>query len=214
MPVIDTFGEWAAWHGAIFALTTDADRKMLAAWCDLFESLGYKVPELVEATEWLAANRPPKFRTEHLDSLQARLKAQRAEAASRVIASPEEDPRGQCSLCRGTGHVSVPTIRAIQRGQWGTCTVLCSCALGRWHRGQKTKYPLQTLEEYERELPDWRAVLAHHDALVRQEADVRDQTRTRDGVLSLELNRILNRLRARTDQRHARELEREADLWE
>lgn len=192
---MQTFTEWAEWHATLFGLTSDQDAKMLTAWTALFRQQGYTVPELVEATRWLAENEPPRYRSDHLDGLQRRLKLLRDQERKLWLdQSPPEDPRGRCVLCRGTGRVSVPTARALRRGQWGTCLVVCSCPLGKWYV-ERNQHHEQTLIDYEREVPGWREILREHDEGLKQEANARSHARG----LDRELGQMLRRLRVREE---------------
>lgn len=79
---------------------------------------------------------------------------------------------GDCALCRGNGMVVVPSLRAMQLGQWGTQAVLCRCALGRWVGARQTgddihgqrRPMMMTLDAYESQCGNWRELFAAHDA--------------------------------------------------
>lgn len=155
---------WAARHGQLFALTTDADARMLAEWAGLFARAGYAPAELTEATEWLATNAPPRFRTEHLPALLERLRDQRQRRPP-----PAEDRWGTCADCHGSGLVSVPNPKAVALGRWGTLAVACGCPAGR--RFREGRRAFLTLADYQAARPGWRDELAAHQALLRAEAE-------------------------------------------
>lgn len=146
--------EWTRWaerHGGLFGLIEDKDAGMLLELCEHFARQGHTPAELTEATEWLALNAPPRFRTEHLAALQERLREQRRRAGLRRPAA--EDDRGACVDCRGTALVSVPTLKAPP-GSCVTMAVVCGCPLGRSFRQRNPNW--LTLAQYELARPDWR----------------------------------------------------------
>src|SRR5262245_30441390 len=141
---------------------------MLLAWAGAFERSGYAVDELERATDWLATHAPPRWREDHLSALVARLRAQRAAEYEREPAGrPDEDPPG-CGQCRGSGWVSVPSRRQMMRGPWRGATegVYCTCELGDRVR---RRGPLgDSIDRYEREVPDWREMLERHWSAVAE----------------------------------------------
>jgi hypothetical protein len=159
---------------------------------------------LNKATDWLALNAHLRFRSDHLAALQQRMRQRRREGTYQP--QPEEiDDRGKCVLCLGTGRVIVPNPKALHKGEWGTCAVLCNCALGRWWEAQqrcwleqrkKDNIPRQrNLNDYEREVPDWKERLREHDDLLKQHVRASGYTREID----LALGEIKRRVQQRRD---------------
>ena len=169
------FGEWVKHHATVFGLHAEADVMTLLSWEPLFVAAGYTSGDLHAATDWLAVNAPPKFRTEHLGAIQSRIRDTRAVAYRAEMNAGGED-RGTCTLCGGTGRVVVPHVAGVRDGQWVpidaarggasyyTMAVLCRCALGAWvlaHNEEhlRERVPgkrLVTLGEYEQRNPRWR----------------------------------------------------------
>ncbi len=68
---------------------------MIAAWCVLFHRQGYTPSELFAATAWVAANDPPRWKTEHLAALVGRLRVVRAEARRLEIQQAQDAERAR-----------------------------------------------------------------------------------------------------------------------
>lgn len=111
--------------------------------------------------------------------------------------------RGECTLCHNVGMVSVPSLRALHLGAWGTQAVLCRCALGRWVSNRQGGYgyngeprpSLLTIDDYERQCPDWRRLLLLHDEECRVGLIDRYGSVRISAELEEILKRILERLR-------------------
>ena len=158
---MSTWDVWMQRHATIFGLTSDQDAGMLVEWARLFDSVGFSPEEMAQATDWLALNAPPKYRTEHLAALQSRVRTARAEQQKRD--QPEQPAKG-CRLCDESGRVIVPSRVALRQGQvGGTEAVFCGCRLGMWFREQARDYLRErqrpgeptTLVAYEQDVPDW-----------------------------------------------------------
>lgn len=176
-----SLADWCEYHATLFGLRADSDADMLLEWSRLFSQQGYGAGDLRAASEWIAMNDPPKTRPEHLALLTRRLREQRAASAP----MPDDDPRGQCSLCGGTGRVTVPMVRGVHSDQGNTprvddrytCAVLCRCKLGQWFTdkqgggfdklGRPKRPAPMTIDQYEQLVPDWRERLKARDAAAR-----------------------------------------------
>ena len=122
------------------------------------------------ATRFVVSGRIPKWPDEHLRGIGAELDALRAEDAAKRR-RPARDPE-VCTLCRGTGYVSVPHPCCIWKGEIRpyynprtkvrkravlTVAVLCCCSAGEAAKQANRKYaeerhrpPLRTIESYTR----------------------------------------------------------------
>ena len=173
----DRYNEWGARHASLFGLRSEQDAASVSEWVDLFRKSGITVEELNRASDWLALHQPPKWASEHLGALKSTVELLRQQAQS----ASEPPDRGQCTLCRGGGMVSVPHPRFMlglvqpdhprKSTVFTTAAVLCRCPLGRWtdgHRGDKRsdgqeRPRMMTLDAYEAVYPNWRAVVEQHE---------------------------------------------------
>lgn len=160
-----TWEGWIARHGELFGLLNTSARAMLASLSHAFHERGYGPAHLFRASEWLIDNEPPTYPTEHLAALKRALAA--LEGADRAAI---QAPAGEaCGLCGdpACGFVLVPNTDTIAFTRRLTCVVLCRCPLGRYRRStlgpiryRGSEATVQTIEDYEQEMPDWRDVLA------------------------------------------------------
>lgn len=193
------FIAWGERHGSVFGLRSDDDAASLLEWVTIFRRGGYTPAELHAATDWLAMHDPPRFLNQHLAAIREHVHRQRQAACSRSAdGSPEF---GECRLCGSTGVIcGLPSLRALECGQWATCAALCHCALGRWigqrQRGQTSsgdpRGPLVTLANYEIHCPNWRTLIAEHDAEIRRELEAESSN-----CGFAEMDEIVNRIRDR-----------------
>lgn len=72
------FKQWAIWHATYFGLHTDRDAEMVLAWAVTFHRRGVTLAELIEASESLKGNAPPRWEQE--TALWAAIHRQRAAA--------------------------------------------------------------------------------------------------------------------------------------
>lgn len=189
--------DWVETHSRIFGLQSEADISMLVEWTHLFSSAGFSPEELDAASRWVAINAPPKFRTDHLQALLLRARAVRARELTN---GSTEDSAPSCGLCGGSGMVSVPNPKAIARGRFTLCSVLCSCPkanqlrFAREARAARDDVELvrqQTIDQYEDEVPNWRAIMEQH----RQELLALSRSRGYASSLDKTLGRIMDRLK-------------------
>lgn len=176
------YEDWARHHALVFSLTTAEDAKMLLAWGDLFAASNFSPDELTQATDWLAMNSPPRFRTEHLKALQDRVRQSR----QRTIINPPEDDRGSCTLCFGAGLIPVPNPKSLDTGNWTTQAVACGCALGHWFAQHGNH---RTLSDYERQCPQWRTDVKQHEAFHKSHVRAHSATKAVDDALGAILAR-------------------------
>ncbi len=201
----DAYTTWAERHAAAFGLRSDPDAESLLTWVDLFRRSGITPAELNAATDWLALHDPPKWASEHLAALRDTIDRQRRQRLDRT---PDAAPDlGECVLCRGGGMVSVPSLKAMQLGQWGTQAVLCRCPLGKWTGDRQggtaangeRRPRLLTLDDYELLCPNWRTLAADHDDELRRAT--KPQRGKHAGELDQALEALARRLR---EMRHDR----------
>lgn len=179
----DDYDRWVTYHSTLFGFEKDRDLAMLDAWGSLFRGAGYKPAELFEASNQLALNAPPKWRSEHLAAIQDRIKARRIEAMA--AAAKEELSWPSCEICGGCGMAIVPLLRFVQDGKWiswQTCAVFCRCVRGQREFGhcQAAKKRTLTLAEYESRNPDWFVQVEERRQMELAQAKARDQTAAAD----------------------------------
>ena len=198
------YAKWTNYHATVFAVRKREDLETLQSWRRVFNAARYTYIELCEATDWLAANDPPRFLQDHLRALHDCIGRGRAVDYRRADVEP--DTNGTCTDCGGTGRVVVPHPRGISNGEWVaikvarggqsfyTAAVLCSCKLGRWY-GQRGNpdMPMMTLEEYEKINPNWVEQREARWRLQVTEASL-------EGPLDARLQAAIDRLVTRTSQ--------------
>jgi hypothetical protein len=198
-----TYEQWADYHASMFGLQNEGDVRMLAAWCDLFHSAGYEVAELVDATRFIATHDPPKFRTDHLAALQARIRERRNVLAPSNV--PDDHPLGNCTLCNSTGRIVVPLIPGMltvggklipDDGRWRTCAVLCRCNIGRWFADRQAGDKVMLgIDHYSRLSPDWEDVIRRHDAELKKAVEADRQAGVNDKLFGEVLGRLNGRVK-------------------
>lgn len=155
---IDPFWEWATYHAALFGLDGDKDVETFMAWKTLFAAAGYTAAELREASDWIALNDTPKWRSEHLAKLQERIRTKRREDRARPAQPEQAYP--DCNECHGTGWVcDLPHLGQVFGGEWkgeSTCAVFCRCSWGTREYARHRERKAMTLDQYERRNPSWR----------------------------------------------------------
>lgn len=185
-----SWDDWAEHHAVLFGLRSDDDTAMLVEWSNLFRVAGWLPEQAWSATDWLALNNPPRYRSDHLALLVQRMKQQRQQHSA---APPDEDERfGHCMECRGCGRVSVPNPKAVAQGGWSTMAVACSCALGRWYQDSSG---IMGLTAYQFAYPNWRQQLAQHEEWLKRSVRVTAFTK--------EVDKLLGAIKARLAQKEA-----------
>jgi hypothetical protein len=186
-----TYEQWASHHAAIFNLNIDTDDNMLAAWIKVFQSCGYSVEELFDATDQIAASTEvPETRLQQLGALHATIRSGRLARQSRFQGPYTVHHVCTFNLCDGVGWLTVPHPKSLENGQWifpwYTCAVLCSCDQGKRVRqtfGAETTArkkiipaPL-SLEAYQRQNPFWRDQLVIRAEQQKQELQAIEATK-------------------------------------
>jgi hypothetical protein len=192
--------EWKTWsdyHLTLFRWIDEKDGKMLSLWRPSFESRGFTLVELKEASLVLAQS--PKaglWRAEHFEFLLRHVSGSRAaQAQAREAQERSAESKPKCDLCRDTGLVPVPDLRPAAT-KYATAAVVCSCNRGIWQqnkhseeqerRRDKNKKPLPkwiTLEEYEKRVPGWQEIMVQWehgrelDRTAREESAYADRKR-------------------------------------
>ena len=175
---------------------------MLVSWQEIATHAHWTEEELHEATTWLAANNPPRYKGEHLASITARIRERRAVECRRHDAG---DDRGTCATCSGSGLVSVPDPRSIVNGEWRpirtaasrssytTAAVLCHCPIGRIVGSRRQeKYQTMTIARYEEINPNWRDQLRARQREQQARANLRP-----DPEWEATMERLLGHVRER-----------------
>lgn len=168
----DWYLAWAADHCHKFGIR-DADAKLVLAWREVFELLGFTAAELAAATlHLLASADAPRFAADHRAAV---IRAVEAVRRRSTPASTSSSPSG-CDLCGGCGIFTVPhpgledggrrwrevllTPDADPGGLARDAGVCCGCEAGRRTREatEASGRPLTTLAQYEHRYPYWREV--------------------------------------------------------
>lgn len=187
--------EWAEYHTQLFRWTAPEDMAMLKLWREPFESRGYTLSELRQAS--LALAESPKagiWRAEHFEFILRHVGGRRLAAAQqREEAERRQNERPECRLCNGSGLVVVPSPRSVRGGDWVwpfyTASVTCLCdRAGRWHsnharyvefcREKQRKQPpkMLTLTEYEHLVPSWFELMADRETKRVADRKAREET--------------------------------------
>jgi hypothetical protein len=193
VPTPADYPSWATYHATMFGFLPE-DAGMLSLWVEQFAAEGIAPAELFAASRRLFSAGAPAWRRDHAPAILAAVREMRRPAAP---AKPPEDPRGTCTLCRNSGYVVVPHPNTLygKTPRWCTLAVTCRCAIGAWRRDQAQAYsnaqkrPIRfyTLDEFEREFPDWRDDVAAHEALLK----ARDKSAFAAGVNDKLFGRLL-----------------------
>ncbi len=197
--------EWKAWaqhHIRLFGLQAiKGATDTLMEWADLFARLEYTPAEMREASEFIALD-PPRYYTEQLGALQARVRDQRIRAIAHRNTTHWD--RGTCEMCGNTGRVIVPgeglpTPRDNIMPAGAMLAVLCRCAIGESMKSTKGK-PQLTLVAYEARYPNWRGLMLEIEGLTHQHARADEAARTLDGRFAHGLDAVLHRLKIKTQK--------------
>lgn len=196
--------EWDAWvdkHASVFGLEAEVNVGMFGAWREVFEVRGYTASELNEATIWIAANDPPRFRSEHLAAIHRRIGAHRLVAWNRQREMQQQrEAYETCPRCRGTALVIVPHLACVKDRDWihpwHTHAVACNCKRGAMlyenfrntlqntSEADLKKKPwvkqLMSIGDYEMQNPGWISQMARKDVAQRAEANADRVTRKVD----------------------------------
>ncbi len=198
--------EWKAWaqhHVRLFGLQAiPGAMDTLREWADLFARLEYDPAELREASEFIALD-PPRYYTEQLGALQARVRDQRTREIARKNTGHWD--RGTCELCGNSGRVAVPgedipTPRGNLHPTGTLIAVLCRCAIGAAMKAADTKYNQLTLAVYEAHYPSWRVRLLEIEGLTHQQAAADLSARRLDGYMGDAYDAVIRRLTAKAKQ--------------
>ena len=156
--------EWNAWverHMTTFGLTNDADVAMINAWQAAFLVHSYTADELRDATVYMAATKPPRWRADHLPAIHARIQDQRKQQRRHNEESAHRDGVAPHDVCNGKGWVTVPHLRHVIDGSWVhpwyTAAVVCFCDRGLRmleSMARRERKPM-TLGGYESLNPGW-----------------------------------------------------------
>ena len=193
----DDFDKWADYHATVFGLG-ESGHAMTLSWRNLANKIGWTIPELIEATEWIAVNHPPKFPSEHLDAVTNRIRRQRLVFVPRSD-NPTIPSYPDCTDCNNTGRVIVPHIRRVRDGQWLTgdeMAVLCECKLGVWFfNRQGDGHAWITLSEYEAVNPSWAEQMKkrQEENAERHRLDIAEGRHKPDPAFQEVIQRILSR---------------------
>lgn len=214
MMTTEEWDQWALLHTTVFGMDAQ-DLEMVNTWQRAFQSRGYTFHDLEEATYYLAANNPPKWRDKHLAAIHARIIERRMNRAN--LESKQAERRAEdCKRCSDSGVVMVPHLKAVRNGEWFypfyEMGVFCNCYRGRTKFNKvslqceamvdhpKSAHafkpnPLDILA-YEQRNPDWECQVQTRqlvrDEAVKSEAMARDADRTR-GPLRFDATEILRR---------------------
>jgi hypothetical protein len=168
---VEGFVDWADDYCRVFGLGSDAEMRSVLALERVFELAGFTAAELKAATEWLSVHSPKLPLTDHRVAIRDCVLQLRAKRNQQLIDQAERS--GQtCSLCGGSGFVTVPHLRSLTDGVWDgggtfgrryTQAVSCTCGIGERKRESTTtelkdgrKPPtILGLSNYERTNPHW-----------------------------------------------------------
>lgn len=189
-----TTEEWATFckkHSDLFALSTDADLSMLAAWRPLLGHFGLN--ELLEASRFLTGLEAASRKREHCGLMAARVRAQRRAKEQQWDEQGWKDRDKSCAVCRGEGILFMPHPQSVKDGAWVspfyTCLIYCTCSLGAakqaamWNTAQKAEGrcpPPMNLDNYEFKVPNWQELIENrenqrldqdHEQVVSEAAD-------------------------------------------
>jgi hypothetical protein len=206
----DWWEQWVKFHLEMFGLTTSQGaREMLSLWRRIFAG-EFTLAQMRKASEHVAATNPPKFLGDHLRALKDAIKDLRRISADQRARKQEQEARdrGVCTACGNSGLVFVPHLRSFDEdGNWKhpdtwvryQMVVSCGCFAGRKYRLQEGRF--LTVEEYEKVVPNWAAVM--REARRRDQADSAVEAETRaHSAFGLVVERILERARQRSDDTH------------
>jgi hypothetical protein len=204
----EEFMKWAARYCAIFLQDVAKIAPTLGEWRLVFADDRFTYDELNNALSSIAKN-APEDRWQHLRRLTNAVRESRMIERRAELTETEKraEQHGECTLCKGSGYVTVPNPKCINdhgqfvpyrntgggNGVYYECAVYCRCGLGRflddnqaayWDRKAKERgrecRPMD-LEKYERFNPNWRAQMAEREAfehrLVTVEAKAKQQPR-------------------------------------
>lgn len=171
----DPWAGWVAETARLFNMNGENEVSMLWAWVDRCLKGRHEPEDMLAASASVVEGEHPSFRDALLPLL---LRASRVARATRLAlqAAPAlrgleaASPAAGCKDCCEFGYVLVPNLDGIRASMFRnaryTLSLPCAChrgrqAVGRWALQGRTVY---TLEQYERQHPNWRDVLAQWKA--------------------------------------------------
>ena len=195
-----SWADWIEHHATFYNWETEGQLKMLLAWSKYFDDEGFGPEELMAASKDLTDVKIWK-KEDTIYELEKAVKQRRENNRSRNEPEPVE-----CKICLGFGLISVPFIKHIKDGVWGsryTCGVSCHCLNGIKYRSNPTeKYPqtIMTLEQYEKINPFWERLMANFRESERKLAELMKEQNPKKNE---ELNKILDKIISRQKEQKA-----------
>lgn len=171
----DWYDQWAGEYLKMHGLNTAANAETILSWWLIFGMAGITIDELALASLRIlnADSRPIQF-GDHLYALK-RLVFDGRQQRERMALLVQNDDRGECTRCRGTGMVSVPhpghansegwrpvTNASTGRDHYPCAAVYCTCSLGQWKDNRQSQQAdmiaqrMMSLESYQAHNPAWR----------------------------------------------------------
>jgi len=219
----EEWADWVSYHGKLHRMSDKSDVEMMDLWRPVFEADHAGLQELKIASMAISGK---TWRTEHLETLLANVRArrlaeqQRAEEAARM--AQREIP---CVECHNSGLVEVIHPQSMKDGRWVwphyTAVVACRCSIGavkltqnqatraQWddeessgkkHKTGRKVAALVTLDEYEKNFPTWKAMQIDREAKRLAEQTARSATKHADktrGKLADPVKQIIERIKQR-----------------
>lgn len=200
----DEFFEWLNIHDAAFpgfhGWWCDASEEVLQARLQFW--LGrigqFTVPQLKQITEQMfSATDKPKFHSEHLDWMCAKLRPRPLLNSTQQTSAPKK-----CRLCNDSGMVTV--IFQEQRFTPGGCPLpdntgvaACKCQVGQWLNERRSKSPggtqLETLDLQRMDIPQPLQLSA------QERREIEERVKSRHSGLAMVLQRFMQRTKASSE---------------
>lgn len=195
-----SWADWIEHHATFYNWETEGQLKMLLAWSKYFDDEGFGPEELMAASKDLTDVKIFK-KEDTIYELEKAVKQRRENYRNK-----NEPEAVECKICLGFGLISVPFLKHIKEGVWGsryTCGVSCNCINGLKYRPAVTTEftkRIMTINEYEKANPFWERQMANFRESERKLAELMKEQNPKKNE---ELDKILNKIIARQKEQKA-----------
>ncbi len=153
----------------------------------MFQSIGFAVDELHEASRFLASSDPPRFRADHLKVIIDRVRRRRGDLARSMDERGDPDGWVPCHWCQDAGWSRVPNLCDVRQGEFvdpfRTYVVTCKCNRGvriQASCSERKKQPMR-LVDYEAKNELWVQQMVRQESMESIRSAANEASHSADG---------------------------------